>query len=139
MRTTALLLALVLAPGALALDVLPTDAVLGDTQARVVVRTRDATLNVSATPPVLAGAEGAALGSTPRTVAANGTWHGLEGAVVVVLEREDARTAVDLVIEDGSSVGLSFAWPATSRALPAPPLVGLLGLAALAALGRRRR
>lgn len=151
MKTLALALApaLALLPGtALAVDLLPTEVSFDDTEARILVRSQEGSVRVETTPVVMAaasapGTDAGEFAPTPRVLAADRTWHGLDGVVVVVLKRAEAKQAVDVVIEDGSQTGVWLDWPAAHRRVPAPgPVTILLVIAAakgFASAGRPRR
>lgn len=140
MRLLALALAIALVPTALAVDVLPEEASLGDTEARILVRTRDGKVHVEAQPPVLAAAsapegEPGAFEATPRAIEAAHTWHGLDGIVVVVLRRDSSRDAVEIVIDDASQTGIWLDWPPAERRVPFPAVAAILLVVIAAAKG----
>ena len=116
-------LAVALAPRAAALDVLPSESRLGDTEARILVRAAGGEVTVRAEPPVLAGVEGSDdRAPTPRTLRATGNWRGMEGIVIVELERADASVPVEIVLEDGAggagrAAGAWIEWPGASVAV----------------------
>lgn len=132
----ALALALGLVPHAAAVDLLPTQVVLGEDEARLLVRSAGRGVRVSAEPAVLAagvapGALAEALAPTPVAVDASYMWRGLEGIVEIVLRRDDARQAVDIIVEDSANVGVWVEWPPAPRAIPAQAGVAALLVALL--------
>ena len=129
-------LALALIPHAGAVDLLPTQVVLGEAEARLLVRSAGGGVRVSAEPPVLAagvapGTPADALALTPLAVDASHVWRGLEGVVEIVLRRDDARRSVDIIVEDSANVGVWVEWPPAPRSIPAPVGVSALFLAFL--------
>lgn len=140
----AILLALVLAPSAAAMDVLPTEIRLGAEEARILVRSADGSVRVDAEPSILAApsapeGDPGAFAPTPRVLEANATWHGLERILVVVLRRGDPSVAVEVTIEDASRTGISLEWPAERQRAPMPGVALVLAIVGALALGRARR
>lgn len=139
LATASTFIALGLLPGALAVDLLPTEVELGEHEARLLVRSTKGGVRVVTQPPTQAagvapGAQAEALSSTPVEIGASFVWRGLEGIVEIVLQRPDASVPVDIVIEDDANVGVWVEWPSAPRAIPpAAPLVGI----AVAVLLRR--
>lgn len=135
-----LALALVcLAPAALALDVLPTEIRFDALEARILVRSVAGSVRIETDPVVLAaradpGGVQDPFAPTPRVLAANATWHGLDGILVLVLARTDEDRPVDVIVEDGSRTGVLLEWPAVdARGIPlgAPAAIAALLAAAL--------
>lgn len=148
MRTALVaVLLLCLAPGAVALDLVPTETRLGEHEARLLLRVAPgAALDVRADPPVEASwaapgdAPAAALPTPARLEVRAGAWHGLDGMVEVILRRDDPTQAVALEVEDGSAVGIALDWPAAARDVPLPgALVVAAALVALLPPTRRGR
>lgn len=130
---------LALAPCASAVDLLPTEVSFGKDEARLLVRSSTGSVQLTAEPSVRAGGAepgGVAheLASTPLTLEATYVWRGIDGIVEVVLQRDDPRVAIDIIIEDGANTGVWVEWPAERRAIP-----GVSALLVLPFLGLRRR
>lgn len=142
------LLALPLAaPSAMALDVLPAESRLGDDEARLVVRA-EGMLVVRTEPPILVALAGEDQGAlAPRTLAANGSWRGMDGVLELRLRREHAAAAVDVYLEDDAEGGAWIEWPgsasavsaAAAREAPGSGAVVTLATLALGAAFMRRR
>lgn len=133
-RLAAAMLFVLLAPAASAMDVLPAEIRLDAVEARILVRSSGGSVRVETSPSVLVAAsapdgppEGFA--PSPRVLAANATWRGLDGIVVVVLRRADPAEPVDVTIEDSSRTGVSLEWPPAGRATPSSWLFAVIGLA----------
>lgn len=140
MRPLALLALALLAPGAVAADLLPTEAVLGEGEARFVVRSASGEVVVRTEPPVLAAAAGEEVFDlTPRTLRSTGLWRGMEGVVEVVLRRDDPTTPVDVILEDGSTTGVWVEWPARPAQTPGAGLASVLAAVAVVATWRAAR
>lgn len=141
-RIALLLLALALTPCAAAVDLLPTQVQLSATEARFVIRSAMGSATVRSTPSVLAagappGGDPAEFAPTPRTLAMQGAWRGIEDVVEVVLRRETSDAQVEILVEDGTGTGVWLDWAPTSRGLPGPGFALLI--AAVAAAARTRR
>lgn len=147
----ALLAFALLAPGASALDAFPAGTRLGELEARFLLRLPEGgALAVESSAPVRValvtpGAETGGLVPAPATLAAlaDSRWRGLEGMHELVVVRSDARTAVALLVSDGSQAGLALDWPAApAKPVPAPGApfaVAALALAGALQPGLRRR
>lgn len=123
-------LLLLLVPFAAAVDLLPAEARLGPTEARLIARSGSGLLTVRTEPGVLVGGaapggEPAPLAPAPRELQAIHTWRGLDGIVEIVLRREDVHESVDVIVEDGGSAGVWVEWPA-ARTIPAPHALAAL-------------
>ncbi|HVM45990.1 MAG TPA: hypothetical protein VM582_08660 [Candidatus Thermoplasmatota archaeon] len=141
MRRALLVLAalLALAPPAAAVDLLASEARLGEHEARLLVRSPTGSVNVRTEPAVLVG--GARPGGAPGELApapvalrASHVWHGLDGVVEVVLVRERAGETVDVVLEDGATAGLWVEWGAAVAATRPVPGPSALAAALVAAM-----
>lgn len=104
------------------------------------VRSATGRVTVATEPSVLvtSGFEPDALGPAPRELAAERAWRGWDGVVEVLLRRPDARTPVEIVVEDGVGAGVSVGWPAID-ARDLPLAGGLVAFALVAAALARRR
>lgn len=142
----ALLAVMLLAPTAAALDAFPTETKLGATEARFLVRLpqgghvtveANASVRVALVAP---GAAAPALSPAPATLAPPRApeWHGLGGVYELVVQRDDPRQDVGLLVEDGTTSGLALDWPAAPpKRVPAAGAA--LAVLALAWCARRWR
>lgn len=145
MRPTALASAFALAllvPTASAVDLLATDVQLGEHEARFLVRSTAARIDVTTDPPVLVGAarpggEPEPLAPAPRSLEPRFVWRGIEGVIEIALRRDDPGAAVDVFLEDDTRAGLWLEWPAHEGGRGVP-MASVLLAALLAALARRR-
>lgn len=142
-----LLLALLAAPCAAALDALPSEDRLGATEARVLLRVHGAgPVHVEADAPVRValarhGEEPDGFVDAPADLQPppGASWHGLAGVVELVVARDDpARPVVVTAWQDDGGVAVD--WAALKKPAPGPalPLVALAAGVALAAPRRRR-
>lgn len=144
MRTLALaLVALALIPTATALDVLPSEARFGPNEGRLIVRSARGSVEVRTEPSILVagatpGAEPDEFAATPRDLATDRTWRGLDGIVEIVLRREDPRAPVDIIVEDGAGAGAWIEWPAEARETPVHGSLAIPVLVLMAVAWRRR-
>lgn len=142
----ALALLVGIAAPATALDAFPSAFVLGEHEARLLVRLPEGgVLRVATDAPArvgLAPVGGAPLRLEPAPaqlpVAADARWHGLGGAVEVVIVREDAARAATVEIEDEAGQGIVVDWPAAPRDTPAAPAPLVAAALVLATLARAR-
>lgn len=130
-----------LAPTALAVDLLPTEIRFGDTEARVLVRSAGGAVRIETEPSVLAapappGGAPAEFVPTPRAFEAAHEWRGIDGMVEIVLKRPSGSGPVDIVIEDDARTGVWLEWPAAQRQVPLPVALLLLSLSLVARLRR---
>lgn len=135
MRILALLgLAALLAPSALAVDLLPTEVRFGETEARILVRGAEGSVALRTEPTILAaaappGGEPGEFVPTPRVLEANHTWRGIDRMVELVLRRDDARMPIDVMIQDASNAGVWLEWPGAARSISAGQWVAPIALA----------
>jgi len=118
------LLALLLAPTAAAVSALEDAPRLGPREARLIVRA-EGEIAIAADLPIT------------WTVVALDSWHGLAGAIELVLRR-DADEARVVDVTDGSGAGLTLEWPPSGRGAPAVGAMPLALVLALAAWSRER-
>jgi hypothetical protein len=131
-----LLLALLAAPTAAALDALP--ATLGPREGSVVVRAQGP-IRVAADAPLEVAVNGSFVAAPADLAPPPGaSWHGIPGAVEVRLRRPDAQRAVRVELDDGAT-GVVVEWPA-ARVVPGASAASLAGAGLAAGLlaGRRR-
>lgn len=117
------LLLVLLAPTAQAVEALEAEPRLGAVEARLVVRA-EGDIVVVADAPV-------------RSELARISWHGLDDVTEIVLRR-DANDPRSVEITDASGVGLLLEWPASDHPVPQPWFGAMVALGC-AGLGRRLR